>query len=44
MKKERMAYEAPITESLELRVEGMVCTSPGAKIQNWEDDGEPLGF
>jgi len=27
MKKEKQAYEAPIMESLELRFEGLVCTS-----------------
>lgn len=28
MKKKKMAYEAPKTETLVVRFEGMVCTSP----------------
>lgn len=29
MTKNKLAYEAPKTESQELRFEGIVCTSPG---------------
>lgn len=41
MKKEKQAYVAPITESLELRFEGMVCTSVNGEnhTENFGDGG-----
>lgn len=36
MKKEKQAYVAPITESQELRFEGMVCTSKTYSTESTE--------
>ena len=44
MKKEKKSYEAPTLNVLDLLVEGMVCTSPGVTINNWQDDGDPLSM
>ena len=40
----KQTYEAPEAEALVVRFEGVVCTSPGATIQNWQDDGNVLNF
>ena len=46
-KQTKQVYETPTTESLELRFEGMVCTSPGSgynrsggagNVMNEDDD------
>ena len=42
MTKEKLTYVSPETETLVVRFEGMVCTSPGATIQDWQNDGDPL--
>ena len=41
MKKEKQAYVAPITESLELRFEGIVCQSVNGEnhTENFGDGG-----
>ena len=43
-KKRLKGYESPTTELIELRVEGMVCTSPGVTIIDWQDDEAPLSM
>ena len=42
MIKKKLKYEAPEAETLVVKIEGMVCQSPGAPIQNWQDDEDPL--
>ena len=37
-------YEAPTAQTFVVRFEGMVCTSRGAKINDWTDDDDPLDF
>ena len=45
MNKEKLLYEAPTAQTFVVRFEGMICQSPGAQINNWEDDGvDPLIF
>lgn len=38
------AYVAPACEVLEFSFQGFICQSPGAEINDWEDDGNPLDF
>ena len=42
MTKKKLAYEAPKTESLVVRFEGMVCTSPGTLQVNGTRKGNVL--
>ena len=44
MNKQKQLYEAPTAQTFVVRFEGMVCTSPGAQINDWTDDGDPLDF
>lgn len=44
MKKEKEFYASPEVEAFILQSEGVVCQSPGAKINDWEDDDDPLSF
>ena len=46
IQKQLELYEAPITNVLELRFEGLVCTSADpVSINDWENgDDFPLGF
>ena len=42
--KQKEVYTSPTTDVLEIHFEGFVCASPGAEINDWADDGNPLFF
>lgn len=35
-------YVTPEMKSIEIKTEGVLCTSPGISVNPWEDDNDPL--
>ena len=42
--REGQNYVSPLVEVIDLTLEGVLCASGAFGINDWEDDGDSLGF